>query len=190
MDIEDNTVKTIPAAANNGRLTVQKNGTDVQSFTADQYDDVVANIIVPNATRSAAVTQEGQLSLDAIEKNAAIPGTLAYELAQTNSNFMPTHQTGITSCNSNVEIYKISFFTVSKLCVVSFEVKILNTFNTGEIIRLPAGYRAYGTYHFVCDLANGTCKHAWIPDNGDCISIQNGAEKTGNLRGEVVFMLR
>lgn len=75
----------IPSAANNGKLTIQKNGADIQSFTANQSGDATANIIVPNTTRSAAVTQEGQLALDAIEKNAAVPGTLAYDLAQTNS---------------------------------------------------------------------------------------------------------
>lgn len=143
-----------------------------------------------DVTQSPAVTISGQKALDAVEKNASVPGTMAYDLAQINSNITPTHQTGLTSANSNIELYKVSFFTVSKLCVISFEVIIKGTFSTGEIIRLPAGYRAYGTYHFVCDLANGICKHAWISDNQDVIYIQNGAEKTGNLRGEVVFMLR
>lgn len=37
---------TIPAAANNGRLTIQKNGTNVQTFTANQSTNVTANIRV------------------------------------------------------------------------------------------------------------------------------------------------
>lgn len=82
----NNLIKKIPAAANNGKLTIQKNGTNVQSFTANQNGDATANIIVPNVTRSAAVTQEGQLALDAIEKNASIEGTLANELGKINSN--------------------------------------------------------------------------------------------------------
>lgn len=38
---------TIPAAANNGTLTIQKNGTKVQTFTANQSSSVTANITVP-----------------------------------------------------------------------------------------------------------------------------------------------
>ena len=40
---------TIPAAANNGTLTIQKNGTNVQTFTANQSTNVTANITVPTA---------------------------------------------------------------------------------------------------------------------------------------------
>ena len=37
-------------AINNGTLTIQKNGSDVQTFTANQSDNVTANIIVPTRT--------------------------------------------------------------------------------------------------------------------------------------------
>lgn len=37
--------------------------------------------------QSPAVTIPGQKALDAIEKNASVPGTMAYDLAQVNSNF-------------------------------------------------------------------------------------------------------
>lgn len=38
---------TIPAAANNGTLTIQKNGTNVATFGANQSTNTTANIIVP-----------------------------------------------------------------------------------------------------------------------------------------------
>lgn len=41
------TVAMLPAAANNGKLTIQKNGTDVATFTANQSSSVTANITVP-----------------------------------------------------------------------------------------------------------------------------------------------
>lgn len=47
---------TIPAAANDGTLTIQKNGTTVQTFTANQSSSVTANITVP--------TKVGQLEND------------------------------------------------------------------------------------------------------------------------------
>ena len=40
---------TIPAAANNGMLTIQKNGTTVQTFTANQSSSVTADITVPTS---------------------------------------------------------------------------------------------------------------------------------------------
>lgn len=49
----------IPAAANNGKLTIQKNGTDVATFTANQSTNVTANITVP--TKASDVNA---LSLD------------------------------------------------------------------------------------------------------------------------------
>lgn len=39
-----------------------------------------------DVSRSTAVTVEGQKALDAIENNAAVPGTMAYNLEQINSN--------------------------------------------------------------------------------------------------------
>ena len=50
---------TIPAAANNGKLTIQKNGTDVATFGANQKDSITANITVP--TKASDVNA---LSLD------------------------------------------------------------------------------------------------------------------------------
>lgn len=109
----NNLIKKIPAAANNGKLTIQKNGTNVQSFTANQNGDATANIIVPNVTRSAAVTQEGQLALDAIEKNASIEGTLANELGKINSklNDANYYQTVIGTTDANGMIYVNNIIT-------------------------------------------------------------------------------
>lgn len=150
----------------------------------ENYDGSVEKFVrIPSLTNNLLANVPGT-ALDAVQGKA-----LADELSQINSKFTPTHQTGLTPANNNVTLYRVSFFTMSKLCVISFEVVINSVFSTGELIRLPEGFKAYGTYHFACDFAN-SCKHAWISDNQDVICIQNGAEKTGNLRGEVVFMLR
>lgn len=78
--------KSMPEQAKNGKLTIQKNGTTVETFTANQSGDTTANIVIPNVINSCAVTQKGQMALDAIEKNATIEGTLAHQIAQANSN--------------------------------------------------------------------------------------------------------
>ena len=43
---------TIPAAANNGTLTIQKNGTTVATFSANQSGNATANITVPTFSLS------------------------------------------------------------------------------------------------------------------------------------------
>lgn len=57
---------TIPAAANNGTLTIQKNGTKVQTFTANQSSSVTANITVPTKVSeltndSGFITSDGSV---------------------------------------------------------------------------------------------------------------------------------
>ena len=48
----------IPAAANNGKLTIQKNGTDVATFGANQSSSVTANITVPTKVSELANDSE------------------------------------------------------------------------------------------------------------------------------------
>ncbi len=65
--------------------------TDISGCGADTVTGAIKKLSerkIPNVTRSASVTQEGQLALDAVEKNAAVPGTMAYDLAQINSNML------------------------------------------------------------------------------------------------------
>ena len=63
--------------------------TDISGCGADTVTGAIKKLSerkIPNVTRSASVTQEGQQALDAVEKNAAVSGTMAYDLAQINSN--------------------------------------------------------------------------------------------------------
>lgn len=46
------TVAMLPAAANNGKLTIQKNGTTVATFSANQSGNATANITVPTFSLS------------------------------------------------------------------------------------------------------------------------------------------
>ncbi len=65
--------------------------TDISGCGADTVTGAIKKLSerkIPNVTRSASVTQEGQQALDAVEKNAAVPGTMAYDLAQINSKIV------------------------------------------------------------------------------------------------------
>lgn len=118
---------TIPASAKNGKLTIQKNGTEVQTFTANQSTNAVANILVPTISNSAAVTQTGQMALDAVEKNAAVPGTLAHQVQQVNSN-LPAASWGNVTVNTNVVSNgAIQYQKYGNICIVYFAGNVSTT---------------------------------------------------------------
>lgn len=56
----------------------------ITHYTQKATASVLGHVKLSN---SAAVTQTGQMALDAVEKNAAVPGTLAHQVQQINSNF-------------------------------------------------------------------------------------------------------
>lgn len=71
----------IPAAANNGTLTIQKNGTKVQTFTANQSSSVTANITVPTKVSeltndSGYTTNKGTVTSVSVKMNGASKGTV------------------------------------------------------------------------------------------------------------------
>ena len=60
-------------------------------FVSDTEKDTWNNKLnKSDVSQSTAVTVTGQKALDAVEKNAAVPGTMAYDLAQINSNLIIT----------------------------------------------------------------------------------------------------
>ena len=66
---------------NNGKLTIQKNGTDVATFTANQSSPVTANITVPTkvgelANDSGYTTNKGTVTSVSIKMNGASKGTV------------------------------------------------------------------------------------------------------------------
>ena len=71
---------TIPTV-NNGKLTIQKNGTDVATFTANQSTNVTANITVPIKVSeltndSGYTTNKGTVTSVSIKMNGASKGTV------------------------------------------------------------------------------------------------------------------
>ena len=70
---------TIPAAANNGTLTIQKNGTTVVTFGANQKDGTTANITVPTKVSeltndSGYTTNKGTVTSVAVKMNGSEKG--------------------------------------------------------------------------------------------------------------------
>lgn len=71
---------TIPTV-NNGKLTIQKNGTDVATFTANQSTNVTANITVPTKVSeitndSGYTTNKGTVTSVSVKMNGASKGTV------------------------------------------------------------------------------------------------------------------
>ena len=82
---------TIPAAANDGTLTIQVNGSDLATFTANQSTDTTANIVVPdsatwgNITGTLSDQTDLQNALDAKVTNNAT-GTKALAVGNTSQS--------------------------------------------------------------------------------------------------------
>lgn len=74
------TTDQIPTV-NNGKLTIQKNGTDVATFTANQSTNVTANITVPTKVSeitndSGFTTNKGTVTSVAVKMNGTTKGTV------------------------------------------------------------------------------------------------------------------
>ena len=48
--INGNTISASQPTVNNGKLTIQKNGSSIGTFTANQSTNITANIVVPTKT--------------------------------------------------------------------------------------------------------------------------------------------
>lgn len=86
---------------NNGTLTIQKNGTNVQTFTANQSSNVTANITVP--TQTSELTNNSGF----ITSSSDITGT-----AKLASGLKPVCAVGSDEANSN-GWYKVATSTLS-----------------------------------------------------------------------------
>ena len=78
-------------------------------------------------SNSAAVTQTGLMALDAVEKNAAIAGTLANQISQANSN-LPAASWGNVTVNTNVVSNgAIQYQKYGNICIVYFAGNVSTT---------------------------------------------------------------
>lgn len=131
----DLTNKPAIPSVGNGTLTIQRNGTKVQTFSANQSTAATANITVPNVSDSSSVTQTGTYALDAVEKNASVSGTLANAISQINSNL-----TKVSNKRSGVTIgskFAGSFDVVVKNHVAYVTIELTPTGNSiahGDIL--------------------------------------------------------
>jgi hypothetical protein len=84
---------SIPAAANNGTLTIQRNGTTVQTFSANQSGNVTANISVP--TKYSDLT--GLPTIPSVGN-----GTLTIQKNGSNVATFSANQSGAATANITV----------------------------------------------------------------------------------------
>jgi hypothetical protein len=82
---------TIPTAANNGQLTIQQNGTNVQTFTADQSSNATANIITDDWAATASVSS-GSVSFSGIDDTGNYGYEVFVEITASSTNKNPSAQ--------------------------------------------------------------------------------------------------
>ena len=74
---------------NNGTLTIQKNGTNVQTFTANQSSNVTANISVP--TKTSDITNDSNFVVDS-------------SYVHTDNNYTTTEKTKLSGIEAGAEV--------------------------------------------------------------------------------------
>lgn len=83
--ISGDTISASQPTVNNGKLTIQKNGSSVGTFTANQSTNVTANIVVP--TKTSDITNDSGFVTGSITK--ADSGTLGTTtIGSTTANYM------------------------------------------------------------------------------------------------------
>lgn len=82
---------TIPAAAKNGQLTIQQNGTNIQTFTADQSTNATANIITDDWVKTASVSS-GSVTFSGIDDSGNYGYEVFFEITSSSTNKNPSAQ--------------------------------------------------------------------------------------------------
>ena len=88
---------TIPAAANNGTLTIQKNGTNVQTFTANQSTNATANITVP--TKTSELTNDSGYTTNTGTVTSVKVGSTSYN-PSSGVVSLPAYPTSLPASNT------------------------------------------------------------------------------------------
>jgi hypothetical protein len=82
---------TIPSAANNGTLTIQQNGTNVQTFTADQSSNATANIVTDDWVATGTVSS-GSVSFSGIDDTGNYGYEVFVQITASSTNKNPSAQ--------------------------------------------------------------------------------------------------
>jgi hypothetical protein len=82
---------TIPAAAKNGQLTIQQNGTNVQTFTADQSTNATANIVTDDWVKTGTVSS-GSVSFSGIDDTGNYGYEVFVQITASSTNKNPSAQ--------------------------------------------------------------------------------------------------
>ena len=99
------TTDQIPAAANNGTLTIQKNGTNVATFGANQSTNTTANITVP--TKTSQLTNDSNF----VKSNSgAFTGNLTAD--NFNSRFSLQSVPYGTAVGENADLNTVTYLSV------------------------------------------------------------------------------
>lgn len=88
------------------------------------YSNSAKTLTVGDISQSEAVTLTGRKVLDAVEKNAAVPGTLAHQISQANSKL--TDRVSCTYSASYIEPRTLNIVAYGKFCRVSIDATITN----------------------------------------------------------------
>lgn len=115
--ISGDTISASQPTVNNGQLTIQKNGSNVQTFTANQSTNVTANIVVP--TKTSDITNDSNFPVDA-------------NYVHTDNNYTTTEKNKLSGIASGAEVNVQSDWATSDTTFDSY-IKNKPTIGNGKI---------------------------------------------------------
>lgn len=133
--LADKADATAIPTVNNATLTIQKNGTNVQTFTANASTDKTANITVPTAT-SDLTNDSGFITNTGLFKVVTVSKTISSLNAHTNNNIgtltvssssRPSGMTLVGVVGYNCTNYRVSEYKAQKNGDHSIEAGVTNT---------------------------------------------------------------
>mgnify|MGYP003291001026 CR=1 FL=1 len=161
-DYDDLTNKPSIPTVNNGTLTIQQNGTNVNTFTANSSTNVTANITVPTNT-SDLINDSGFITSSSLPDDS---GWLDLTL-----------ENGVTS-RDNTAKYKPQYRKIGNIVYLKGQVSIPAHSAYMVMATLPSGYRPYFEGKLPILVSNN-----WIDTDGKIyISADNTARNNQNIQ--------
>ena len=163
-DVAYDITPAMPPSVGNGTLTIQKNGSNVQTFTANQSTDATANITVP--TKVSELTNDSGYTTNTGTVTQVKVGTTAYN-PSSGVVSLPAYPTVPTVNNGTLTIQKngtsVQTFTANQSTNATANITVPTkvseltndsgyTTNTGTVTQVKVGTTAYNPSSGVVNL--------------------------------------
>lgn len=153
------------------------------------YSNNAKTLTVGDISQSEAVTLTGRKVLDAVEKNAAVPGTLAHQISQANSKLAAAWADATTT--DNVVDGVIQWHQWGLLCeiIVAVSISMPEAWDELKIAtNLPPSRFGSGARGIIQSQETGLAYCIIITSNGELFVRTDTHPQSGWYRGAIIYI--